>query len=492
MEKNFQEIRVMDAFESPTNPRGKDFEGKAFDDLIASIQEKGILVPVMARKRLEEGGYEIIAGNRRFRAAIFLGLETIPAEVMELSDEEAQEIQIIENLQREDVHPIDEGISYRHLIEESGYDIATIAIRVGKSDTYVRQRLFLTNLSKKAAEVYRNGKIKNKNSWGKDYKNINDSHMVVIGRLSHNDQDAVLKFIAEEREDPTVKEIKEWIQEHVYDVLSNQPWLKDKEAMEAVGACVECKPDQITLFGGVKEGACTDIKCWKRKMERYISWKMEKNNIKVKISKEYGYSYNPELSKKDILYRNGYETMGKKKCEYAKLAIVASGEGLGAIMHICRDSKCKIHSKSHTEYAPSPEEKEKRRENLKEEKIKAEERKQAEDETVRKAVEKVTNPIDAKTADAMINVLVKQGREEWSKDIAVRRGWDPIIREEKNWMDTSKIRKVKDWRDTIKEKAKDMSIDDRVKLIFELLIQMSYLTMVGLRNGEYEEDECGE
>src|SRR6185437_15484760 len=98
-----QTIKVSDAYESENNPRGNDFKVASFDDLVASVKEKGVLVPVIARPRKKGAKqYEIVAGNRRFRAAQLAGVKEIPARIEDLTDEQAQEIQIIENLQRED------------------------------------------------------------------------------------------------------------------------------------------------------------------------------------------------------------------------------------------------------------------------------------------------------------------------------------------------------------------------------------------------------
>src|ERR1035441_7098690 len=101
-----QEVKVSACYESETNPRGKDFGGKAFDELVASIREKGVLTPILVRpSTMKKGDFEVVAGNRRFRAAYQLKLETIPAQVQAMTDSEAREAQIVENLQRQDVHP---------------------------------------------------------------------------------------------------------------------------------------------------------------------------------------------------------------------------------------------------------------------------------------------------------------------------------------------------------------------------------------------------
>jgi ParB/RepB/Spo0J family partition protein len=93
-------IRVSECFESPTNPRGTKFDKAEFAELVASVKEKGILMPVLVRPHGKQ--FEVIAGNRRFRAAKEAGLTEIPAQVSDLSDTEAREAQIVENLQRAD------------------------------------------------------------------------------------------------------------------------------------------------------------------------------------------------------------------------------------------------------------------------------------------------------------------------------------------------------------------------------------------------------
>jgi len=162
-----QTLKVSECYESETNPRGTDFAGKQFDELVASIEEKDVLVPVLARakfqsntltKRELEQKYEVIAGNRRLRAAKQAGLKEIPAQLVEMTDGEAREAQIVENLQRQDVHPLEEGEAYRQLmVANDGYDIEAIAAKVGKSKTYVRGRLVLTTLIDKAAAEFRKG-----------------------------------------------------------------------------------------------------------------------------------------------------------------------------------------------------------------------------------------------------------------------------------------------------------------------------------------------
>lgn len=114
----------------------------AIDELIASIREHGVLQPIIVRPT-EPGSYEIVAGERRWRAVLSLGLPMIPAIVAAMSDEIALEVAIIENLQREDLSPLDEAAIFARMTSELGYSIRKLAERIGKDKGYVENRLRL-------------------------------------------------------------------------------------------------------------------------------------------------------------------------------------------------------------------------------------------------------------------------------------------------------------------------------------------------------------
>ena len=128
---------------SPTNPR-KSFG--ALDELAASIKEHGLISPVTVRP-LPEGMFELVAGERRWRAAKKAKLAALPAIVRELDDKQVLEIQLIENLQRADVHPVEEADGYEALLERHGYDVDGLAAKIGKSASYVYGRLKLGALA---------------------------------------------------------------------------------------------------------------------------------------------------------------------------------------------------------------------------------------------------------------------------------------------------------------------------------------------------------
>ncbi|NBW31485.1 MAG: ParB/RepB/Spo0J family partition protein [bacterium] len=114
----------------------------AIDELTASIREHGVLQPIIVRPTAP-GSYEIVAGERRWRAVLSLGLPMIPAIVEAMSDEIALEVAIIENLQREDLSPLDEAAIFARMTSELGYSIRKLAERIGKDKGYVENRLRL-------------------------------------------------------------------------------------------------------------------------------------------------------------------------------------------------------------------------------------------------------------------------------------------------------------------------------------------------------------
>ncbi|RJQ67316.1 MAG: ParB/RepB/Spo0J family partition protein [Desulfobacteraceae bacterium] len=458
-----QNISVSQAYASETNPRGNDFNGPALDDLVASVKEKGVLVPIIVRpNKKDDKLYEVVAGNRRFTAAQKAGLEEIPARVEEMSDEEAKEVQIIENLQREDVHPIEEGTAYRNLIENSKYDVKTIAARVGKSEQYVRYRLFLTNLTEKAAQAYRNGKF-------------NDGYAVEIAKLSPDNQNQTVTKLTNSHEyNPirTLKELKEYIKEKFYDVLSFQPWLKNEEANKAIGPCKFCPPNNPTLFGDVKEGACTSTKCWEYKMQKYIDFIVNSSEPRMtKVASHYGVS--AELQKQKVLTNGQYEEVKKNgHCKFTRDAIIVDGEGMGKIIQICTTKSCKKHHPCETNYEPTPEEKEMRKVERAKELAKAKKKKAKEDKQILDALEKVNYPIKTNEIDIILDLLLCRSYvDEILKNICQRHGWDPVVEVQKSYMDSNKERNVRNWEKTARQKYVEMTDNEKMKLIFEIMLQ---------------------
>lgn len=132
------------------NPR-KTFRDADLTELAESIKEQGVLQPIMVRPRGNE--YEIVYGERRYRAALLAGLEIIPALVRDLTDDTAMEYALTENIQRQDVSPIEEAIAYKSLIENNHYDMVNLMNKFGKSESYIRSRMRLNSLIQPFAEL---------------------------------------------------------------------------------------------------------------------------------------------------------------------------------------------------------------------------------------------------------------------------------------------------------------------------------------------------
>src|SRR3954471_563257 len=155
-EETVQEISVMELRPNPYQPR-KTFQQEAIDELKASILEHGILQPIVGRKRIK--GYEIVVGERRFRAAKEAKLETIPAVVRELTEQQMMELAVLENLQREDLDPIEEGQAYHTLMEKLKLTQEEVAKRLGKSRPHVANHIRLLSLPPKIQELISGGSI---------------------------------------------------------------------------------------------------------------------------------------------------------------------------------------------------------------------------------------------------------------------------------------------------------------------------------------------
>ncbi len=128
---------------NPQNPR-MAFDETTLEELAASIREHGVLQPVLLRP-IDENRFQLIAGERRWRASKIAGLPTIPALVEEIDDATALEISIIENLQREDISPLEEAVMYDRMIKEHGYSIRRLAEKLGKDKGYLENRLRLAD-----------------------------------------------------------------------------------------------------------------------------------------------------------------------------------------------------------------------------------------------------------------------------------------------------------------------------------------------------------
>ena len=149
--KNIVSVALADIQPSNYNPR-KNFDEKSLAELADSIRQQGVLQAIGVRP-IAENRFEIVFGERRYRASQIAGLEEIPAVILDISDETAEEIAVTENLQRKDVTPIEEANAYQKLIENGRHDVQSLAVQFGKNESYIRTRLKFVSLIPEIARL---------------------------------------------------------------------------------------------------------------------------------------------------------------------------------------------------------------------------------------------------------------------------------------------------------------------------------------------------
>jgi ParB family chromosome partitioning protein len=338
----------------PANTR-TSFKKESLEELTRSIKKKGVLQPILVRQIGKR--FQIIAGERRFKAAGKAGLKEIPASVRAMTDEEALDAQLIENLQREDVHPLDEADGFLRLKEVTKLEISDIAQRVAKDARYVARRLALTTLIEEAREDFRD-------------ELITLAHALEICRLSPELQPYALAACYEKkyvynREEQTqtqvpdkekpvrhVRFLQSWIEQNIHLNLGKAPFkLDDTRLREDRLTCVEC-PERTgfnqTLFHDIKNtDTCLNPVCFRSKTQTLVQ--IRKSEIEAKSSKSatlVSPYYTPTgREAKDALGRSGYQQIEKKadRCQYAEQAVYGEGEQIGKVVWICREKGCKDH-----------------------------------------------------------------------------------------------------------------------------------------------------
>ena len=155
-DETVKEIPIKELRPNPYQPR-KVFNADAIEELSASIKTFGVLQPLIVRQSIK--GFEIVVGERRYRASLEAGLKTVPAVVKELTDRKMMEIALIENLQRENLNPIEEAIAYQKLMKETDVTQEELSSRLGKSRSHLANFLRLLQLPDEVQEYISEGKL---------------------------------------------------------------------------------------------------------------------------------------------------------------------------------------------------------------------------------------------------------------------------------------------------------------------------------------------
>jgi ParB family chromosome partitioning protein len=354
LQSEYRNLPLDSLTESPNNPR-KSFDEAALNELAASIQTQGILAPLVVRP--VDHHFEIVAGARRYRAARLAGLETAPVRIVELTDAQAIETSIVENLIRADVHPMEEASGFRILLdmEEPKYTIEQISARTGKTAAFIAARLKLTELVPCVVEAF--------------YRDeIGVGHALLLAKLQPAQQEEALAACYQEQYASgskakrvllPVRHLQQWIEHNILLELADAPFPKEDAALVLeAGSCVECAKrtgHNVLLFAGLaaQHDSCSDPKCWAAKVEEHVRRTIAAKPKLVQISTAYG----PVKDGSAIVPRNKYVEIRSEKptnqkqrdwpeyktCKFTTEAIVTDGSEMGETKRVCANPDCPIH-----------------------------------------------------------------------------------------------------------------------------------------------------
>lgn len=349
-----QEIPLALLTESLTNPR-QHFEEDDLKELAETIRKSGVYQAILARPKDER--LEIVFGARRYRASLLAGKETFPALVREMNDAEVLEAQLVENLQRRDVHAMEEAEGYKRLLSltEPIYTIEQIAAKVGKTPAYIATRLKLTDLCDEVAAAF--------------YQNhIGVGHALLLAKLPAAIQTAGLTACFKEvyaggGDKPVrillpVRNLRFWIETNVLLLLKDAPFDKrNAQLFPAAGSCVDCPKrtgQNKLLFADLgRQDSCTDPSCYQAKVQAHIVVTIAAKPQLVQISTSYG----TQAEGSTVLSRGKYVAICEerptdkeqakrpefKTCKYTSEAIIAEGEGQGTVHKVCTNVDCPVH-----------------------------------------------------------------------------------------------------------------------------------------------------
>jgi len=264
------QIKVSMIVTSLANQR-KSIDEKSIAELAESLTQVGMIQPIVVREL--SNYFEIVCGERRFRAARLAKLKEVPCIVRNLTDDEAEDLRITENLQRTDISPLDEATAYKLLIEHRQYTPLMIAQRFGKSETYIRHRLQLNNLIDDFAKLL-------------DREIITLGHALEICKLTPEHQ---ANFLIDNFRDvdsrwfrvPTVKSIRDSIERNYSSKLALATFRLDEVYECAELPCIQCPKNTAfnkLLFPELQtEGICLDPVCYAKKTGEHF----EKNLNRV-------------------------------------------------------------------------------------------------------------------------------------------------------------------------------------------------------------------
>lgn len=367
--------------ESKTNPR-RQFDETKLSELAENICQHGVLQPVLVRPSPsgEPDSYELVAGARRYRASQIAHQTSIPATIRELTDTQCLELQLIENLQRSDVHELDEARGYAALmrLEPETYSVEVLAEKIGRSEKYIYSRLRLTHLVEEVEQAFYNGKLSVAHAFEMARLEPTDQKRALLECFpNHRSTAAILKD--RKAEAVTVRQLREWIEREIHlDLTSAAFDPQDETLLPSAGSCAKCPKrtgNNPLLFPEVRQKSiCTDRACYHRKVEALVQ-------VRVKPLEAAGetplrVSHVPAWQAKhpsaDVLHEGQYrKAQNEAECPHTQPAVVIDGPHAGKLFHVCRSEKCSVHAGT-SRYQPSPQERRARAKELLTERVEKE------------------------------------------------------------------------------------------------------------------------
>jgi len=361
-----QDLPLRSIQESKTNPR-RQFDERKLAELADNIRLHGVLQPVLVRPLPggEAGQYELVAGARRYRASQIAKRETIPATIRELTDTQCLELQLIENLQRADVHELDEARGYAALmqLQPDTYTVETLAEKVGRSEKYVYARLRLLQLVEEAQQAFYTDKLTVAHAFEIARLTPDDQRRALAECFPHHRTTAAL-LKDKKAEAVTVRQLREWIEREVHLDLTNAPFdTADEQLLPAAGSCLSCPKrtgSNPLLFPeaiGPKKSVCTDRTCYRAKVEALVQIRIQpletagEKPLRVSAAP----SWQSDGHRPDVLFQGQFRAAKKAECPHTKPAVVIDGKHAGTVLHVCQDERCPVHAQA-TRYQPTPEE----------------------------------------------------------------------------------------------------------------------------------------
>lgn len=334
MSQSLQMLSLDSLRESDLNPR-RHFAEASLAELAENIRQVGVLTPLLVRPSAnpDDPRYEIAGGHRRYRAARRAGLAEAPCIVRDLTDSEFLEIVTLDNLHREDVHPLDEAQGYAILLAHNELEIEALAAKVGKSVSYIYQRLKLRDLIPAAQKAFLADEI-------------TAGHAILLARLAPAQQKEYLDACLDEYDGLSVRNLASEIRSRVYLRLERAPFATDDATLPG-GSCIECPKRtgyNTQLFPDIAEAdTCTDRECHAEKVTTWLDRIYTAKKCTARVSAGYGRAT-------DGCTPN-WRPAGKEKCPDTQKALVVDGGYVlgkeykpGQVVMICANKKCSVHN----------------------------------------------------------------------------------------------------------------------------------------------------